>query len=263
MTDSMAYADVVLPACTHFEHADLYAAYGQQFLQRAEAVIPPVGESLPNTEIFRRLALKFGLSDPAFQERDDELMDAAMNLDDPRMHGMQASRIPTDQAIRMEFAGDEPVLFHNVLPRTPSGRIELESTLLGERYGAALPIYRPVQSTYPLTLITPASDQRITSTFGGLAANDNPPVLAMNPVDASARGLVDGRVVKIWNELGQVYLPLHITATVRPGVVSSDKGAWLRTSPNGQTVSALAPTHKADLAEGACYNDARVEVAAE
>jgi anaerobic selenocysteine-containing dehydrogenase len=67
--------------------------------------------------------------------------------------------------------------------------------------------------------------------------------------------------VKVWNDLGQVFLPLRITAAVRCGVVCSEKGAWLRTSPNGQTVSALAPTHKADLAEGACYNDARVEVA--
>jgi hypothetical protein len=45
-------------------------------------------------------------------------------------------------------------------------------------------------------------------------------------------------------------------------VVCSLKGAWLRTSDNGQTVSALAPSHYADLCEGACYNDARVEVAA-
>jgi len=114
-----------------------------------------------------------------------------------------------------------------------------------------------------LTLITPASDKRITSTFGGLAANDATPVLEMNPVDAAARGLADGVSVRVWNELGEVFLPLHVTTAVRPGVVSSEKGAWLRTSPNGQTVSALAPTHKADLAEGACYNDARVEVAAQ
>ena len=262
MTDSMDYADVVLPACTHFEHADLYAAYGQQFLQRAEPVIPPVGESLPNTEIFRRLAARFGFSEPAFREADHELMDCALHLEDPRMQGIRASLIPLDKAIRMEFSGDEPVLFNNVSPRTPSGRVELESASLGARYGAALPEYRPLHSSFPLTLITPASDKRITSTFGGLATNDAAPLLAMNPADAAARGLVDGIIVKIWNELGQVYLPLLITATVRPGVVSSDKGAWLRTTPNGQTVSALAPTHKADLAEGACYNDARVEVAA-
>jgi anaerobic selenocysteine-containing dehydrogenase len=74
--------------------------------------------------------------------------------------------------------------------------------------------------------------------------------------------LPDGAPVKVWNDQGEVYLPLRITASVRAGVVSSDKGAWLRTSPNGQTVSALAPTHKADLADGACYNDTRVDVAA-
>jgi anaerobic selenocysteine-containing dehydrogenase len=155
------------------------------------------------------------------------------------------------------------MLFKNVSPRTPSGKIELESALLGARYGAALPAYRAVVSRYPLTLITPASDKRITSTFGGLAASAAAPLLEMNPADAAARGLCEGITVKVWNDMGQVFLPLHINAAVRPGVVSSEKGAWLRTSPNGQTVSALAPTHKADLAEGACYNDARVEVAEE
>jgi anaerobic selenocysteine-containing dehydrogenase len=117
-------------------------------------------------------------------------------------------------------------------------------------------------SPYPLTLITPASDQRITSTFGGLATNGGIPVLEMNLADAAARGLNDGIPVKVFNDLGEVYLRLRVTDAVRPGVISSDKGAWLGTSPNGQTVSALAPSHKADLAEGACYNDCRVEVAA-
>jgi anaerobic selenocysteine-containing dehydrogenase len=262
MTDSMAYADVILPACTHFEHADVYPAYGHQYLQRAEAVIPPVGESLPNTEIFRRLAARFGFTDAAFLQSDCELMDEALNADDPRMQGLRTSQIPTDRAIKMKFAGEEPVLFKNVSPKTPSGRVELESSALGVRYGAALPRYRPLASAYPLTLITPASDKRITSTFGGLAVNSGTPVLEMNPADAAARGLADGIPVKVWNDLGEVILQLRITDAVRSGVVSSEKGAWLRTSPNGQTVSALAPAHKADLADGACYNDARVEVAA-
>ena len=260
MTDSMAYADVVLPACTHFEHEDIYAAYGQQFLQRAEAVIPPVGESLPNTEIFRRLAGRFGFSDAAFRDSDAELMDAALNGDDPRMQGIRPSQVPLDRALRMEFSGEEPVLFQNVSPRTPSGKVELESATLDASYGAALPAYRPVASPYPLTLITPASDRRITSTFGGLAVNDGTPVLEMHPADAAERGLKDGSQVKVWNDLGEVFLSLRITAVVRSGVVSSEKGAWLRTSRNGQTVSALAPAHKADLAHGACYNDSRVEV---
>src|SRR3984893_5673057 len=189
MTDSMAYADVILPACTHFEHADIYDAYGQLFLQRAEPVIPPVGESLPNTEIFRRLASKFGFTDAAFRESDVELMDEALNLEDPRMQGIRASKLPVDRAMKMQYAGHEPVLFQNVSPRTPSGKVELESPTLGARYGATLPGYRPVVSPYPLTLITPASDKRITSTFGALPSNDAAPLLEINPVDATARGL--------------------------------------------------------------------------
>jgi anaerobic selenocysteine-containing dehydrogenase len=262
MTDSMAYADVILPACTHFEHADVYAAYGQQYLQRADAVIAPVGESLPNTEIFRRLAARFGFDDPAFKSSDAELMDASLDGADPRMQGFRPSELPTDRALRMEYEGEEPVLFGNVLPRTPSGKVELESAVLGARYGSPLPTFRALVSGFPLALITPASDKRTTSTFGGLAANDATPVLEMHPSDAKARGLSDGTWVKLWNDLGEVHLPLAITDAIRPGVVCSEKGAWFRTSRNGQTVSALAPSHKADLSEGACYNDARVEVAA-
>jgi anaerobic selenocysteine-containing dehydrogenase len=154
------------------------------------------------------------------------------------------------------------VLCATVWPRTPSGKIELLSESLGNRYGAALPHYRPVASAYQLTLITPASDKRITSTFGGLSASDDAPVLEMHPDDAAARALIDGQRVRVWNDAGEVFLPLRVTAAVRPGVVCSEKGAWLRTSCNGQTVSALAPAHKADIAEGACFNDARVEVQA-
>ena len=262
MTDSMQYADVILPACTHFEHADLYAAYGQQYLQRAEAVIPPVGESLPNTEVFRRLAARFGFDDAAFTASDSELMDSALNEQDARMQGLRPSRLPVDQALKMTIDGAEPILSKNVWPKTPSGKIELESSVLGRLYGAALPTYRALESRFPLTLITPASDKRITSTFGGLACNDATPSLEMHPEDAARRGLVDGSWVTVWNDQGRVSLPLRVTDEVRPGVVCSEKGAWMRTSDNGQTVSALAPTHKADLAQGACYNDTRVEVTA-
>ena len=262
MTDSMAYADVILPASTHFEHGDLYAAYGQQYLQRSAPVIPPVGESLPNTEIFRRLAARFGFDDALFTADDEQLMDDALIDGDPRMAGMKPSRLPLDRALSMEYDGAEPVLFRNVWPKTPSGKIELRSSLLDERYAAALPTFRPVASRYPLTLISPASDKRITSTFGGLAVNDAAPVLEMHPADATARKLEDGSWVRVFNDQGEVFLPLAITTAVREGVICSEKGAWLRTSPNGQTISALAPTHKADIADGACFNDARVEVAA-
>jgi anaerobic selenocysteine-containing dehydrogenase len=264
MTDSLDYADLVLPACSHFEHDDLFAAYGTHWLQRSEPVIPRQGEALPNTEIFRRLAARFGFTDPAFTATDAELMDDALDPADSRLGGVRPSRMPIDRALAMtaKGEGEEFVLFGNVFPKTPSGKVELVSTYLGNKYGAPLADYRAVDSPYPLTLISPASDKRITATFGGCRDSAPPPPLEMHPDDARARGLRDGDRVKIWNDLGEVHLVLEITDDVPPGVVCSLKGAWMRTSDNGQTVSALAPTHHADISEGACYNDARVEVAA-
>jgi anaerobic selenocysteine-containing dehydrogenase len=261
MTDSLAYADVILPASSHFEHDDLYPAYGQHWLQRAEPVIGHVGESLPNTEIFRRLAARFGLDDPIFRASDAELMDEAIDPADPRLQGVPPSRIPTDRALPMTVGGEDAVLFRNVFPKTPSGKVELASAYLEGKYGQRLPGYRPYESPYPLVLISPASDRRITSTFGGSTPSDGPPPLEMHPVDARARGLADGTRVKVWNGLGEIHLPLRVTDVVPPGIVCTWKGTWLRTSDNGQTVSALVPGHHADLSGGACYNDTRVEVA--
>jgi anaerobic selenocysteine-containing dehydrogenase len=261
MTDSMAYADVVLPASSHFEYDDIYAAYGQHWLQRAEPVIRPQHESLPNTEIFRRLAARFGFTDPIFTASDAQLIDDAVDGADPRLAGVAPSRLPTDRATAMTVGGEPAILFRNVFPKTASGKVELASDYLDQKYASRLPTYRPYETAFPLLLITPASDERITSTFGGLKPGDATPPLEMHPDDAKARGLADGVMVRVWNELGEVHLPLKITTAVRPGVLCSLKGAWMKTSDNGQTVSALAPGHHADICGGACYNDCRVEVA--
>ncbi|MFO1087416.1 MAG: molybdopterin-dependent oxidoreductase [Reyranellaceae bacterium] len=264
LTESMHYCDIVLPAASNFEHADLYPAYGHHWLQRAEPVIAPIDEALPNTEIFRRLAARFGFDEPCFKATDAELMDDAVDAADRRLAGLRPSEIPTDKALQMTGADGKPmVLFDNVLPATPSGRIELRSEALAERWGAAalLPDWRPREAAHPLMLISPASDKRISSTFGDQAASRTAPKLRMNPRDAAARHLASGAEVRVWNDLGEVILPLEVTDDVPPGVVASEKGAWLSTSRTGQTISALVSSdQRADLANGACYNDTAVEV---
>jgi len=256
MTESMAYCDIVLPAATHFESADLYPSYGHHWLQRVEAVIRPVGESLPNTEIFRRLAAWFGFDEPCFKATDEELMDAAVDLGD-----MRPSEISTENALQMKGKDGRPlVLFENVFPATPSGRIELRSEMLAQRWGEAalMPAWRERAADYPLMLISPASDRRITSTLGFAGPG---PRLMMHPHDAATRGLAQGSEVRVWNERGEVFLPLDVSDDVPPGVVASEKGAWLATSRTAQTISALVSADmRADLAEGACFNDTLVEV---
>jgi anaerobic selenocysteine-containing dehydrogenase len=197
-------------------------------------------------------------------------MDEALDLADPRLQGVRPSELSTRAALQMMAPNGRPfMLFENVFPATPSGKVELKSETLATRWGPAalLPDWQDHAdeegADQPLRLISPASDKRITSTMGDLADSRAAPPLMMNPHDAAPRGLADGASVKVWNARGAVILPLVVTDAVPPGVVASEKGAWLATSPTGQTISALVSGElRADLAQGACYNDTRVEVAA-
>lgn len=262
MTDSMRFADVILPAASHFEYDDIYGAYGQNYVQRAAPVIPCVGEALPNTEIFRRLAARFGYDAPHFSAGDEQLMDEAMDGDDPHFEGTRPSRIALDRAIAFNRPdGQDLILCDTVHPATATGRIELFSEDLETRFGYGVPRYEPVQQDLPLVLITPSSSKRTNATFGGCRESSPAETLEMNPADAAKRGLVTGDQVTLRNGRGKVLLRLRVTEATRPGVVYSPKGTWLRTSRTGQTVNALIPSDiRTDIAEGACYNETFVEV---
>ena len=112
MTESKTHCDVVLPAATNLDCADLYQSYGHHWLQRAEAVIPSVGESLPNTEILRRRAARFGFEEPCFKATDEELMDEddAVDAADPGLAGLRPSQISTHKALQMTGPDGNPLV---------------------------------------------------------------------------------------------------------------------------------------------------------
>ena len=262
MTDSMRYCDIVLPAASHFEFNDVYAAYGHAYLQRAEPVISPVGESLPNTEIFRRLAHAFGFTDAMFDDNDEALMDAALAVDDPRLQGYRPSQIPLDQALLMTTAEQQELIMCATLkPDTDSGRIELFSQDLEQRFGYGVPRYEAVPRSMPFTIITPSSAKRTNATFGGDGASAGPEVVEINPADAYAGGIEAQDLVEVGNERGRVVLLAKLTDAVAPGVLYSPKGSWLGSSASGQTVNALIDADlKTDIVDGACYNETFVEL---
>jgi len=262
MTDSMAFADVILPAASHFEYADIYGAYGQNYVQRAEAILPCVGDSLPNTEIFRRLAARFGFAEPAFQASDEQLIDEAMDGSDRRFAGVRPSRIAVDRALEMGSAdGGDLIMCDTVSPATASGKIELYCEDLERRFGYGVPRYEPVPRQMPLTLISPSSAKRTNATFGGCAASSGAEALEMNPADARSRGLHDGDKVCVWNDRGRVTFRLVVSEATRPGVLYAAKGTWRHTSETGLTANALIPSDiRTDIEAGACYNETFVEV---
>ena len=262
MTDSMRYCDVVLPAASHFEFDDVYAAYGHAYLQRAEPVIPPVGESLPNTEIFRRLAHALGFDDAMFDDSDEVLMDAALDADDPRLQGYRPSQIPLDRALLMTTKEQQELIMCATLkPDTDSARIELFSQDLEDRFGYGVPRYEAVPRSMPFTIITPSSSKRTNATFGGDGASAGPEVVEINPADAHAAGIEADDLVEVGNERGRVVLQAKLTDAVAPGVLYSPKGSWLGSSASGQTVNALIDAElKTDISEGACYNETFVDL---
>lgn len=262
MTDSMAMCDVILPAASHFEFDDIYGAYGQNYLQRAAPVIPCVGESLPNTEVFRRLAARFGYQDAVFQASDTQLMDEAIDASHPQLDGQRPSQIPLNSAIEMKAAdGEALIMCHNVMPATPSGKIELFCEDYQTRYGYGIPRYEPVTQDMPFTLISPSSSKRTNATFGSDPASQGLEEVEMHPQDATARGLVDGTKVTIWNALGAVTLRLRVSDATRPGVLYSPKGTWRASSDTGLTVNALIPAGiRTDIEDGACYHETFVDV---
>ena len=145
--------------------------------------------------------------------------------------------------------------FKTVFPQTADGKIHLTPAVLGERPFQ----YDPLpEGPYPLALISPASPHLITSTFGEF----NLPVLrvTLHPADAQPRGLAEGDQVRVFNDLGEVLCPLKLSSKVRPGVALLPKGAWMKSSANRRTSTALCPDTTNRVAGGACFNDARVEV---
>ena len=83
----------------------------------------------------------------------------------------------------------------------------------------------------------------------------------MHPDDAAARGLEDQDAVRVFNDLGEVHCAVRVLPTIRPGTVSLPKGLWRRSLRNGATGTSLVPDTLSDIGGGACFNDARVEVA--
>jgi anaerobic selenocysteine-containing dehydrogenase len=157
--------------------------------------------------------------------------------------------------------GVAPVQFVDVFPNTPDRKVDLFPEALERSAAAGLYRYQidPATNQYPLALISPASEWTISSTLGELLRTDVK--LLMHPADAVARGLTNNDLVRVFNDLGEVHCTLSVRPTIRPGTVSLPKGLWRRSTRNGVTGTALVPDTLTDIGGGACFNDARVQVA--
>jgi anaerobic selenocysteine-containing dehydrogenase len=256
MTDTALYADVILPNTTFLEGYDFAKAYGPIHLDLGRPVIDAVGEARSNADVFGELCARLGLlNDNEASGELDLMVHVLDHLPGTIGADLRAGELPAPPY------GNAPIQFVDVFPNTPDRKVNLFSAALDA--SAPIGLYRfqpdPATDRYPLALISPASERTISSTLGELPRPDVK--LLMNLDDARERGVADGDLVRMFNDLGEVHCTLHVAPTIRRGTVSLPKGIWRRSTPNNTSGTTLVSDALTDLGGGACFNDARVQVA--
>lgn len=254
MTDSALYADVVLPATTFLEHTELRSGYGALVVQQADAVVAAAGEARPNYEVFDQLCKRLGMDRDGDPHGADELSAAILS-------GSEYRESIAREGIGIADFNTGAVQFVDMMPRTPDAKVHLVPEELDQAAAGGLYSFRPDPATdvHPLALVSPATGRRMSSTFGQLHRGQVG--LSIHPDDASARGVVDGARLRVYNDSGEMHCLATVTDRVRAGVVFMPKGLWKHNTLNGRTTNALVPDDYTDVGDGACFNDARVEVA--
>jgi anaerobic selenocysteine-containing dehydrogenase len=256
MTDTARYADVVLPSTTFLEGYEIARGYGAMSLRLGKPVIDAPGEARSNPEVFGELLRRLELDEPRDPSGElEEMLDVMSRLPPALGAGLGESGAAAPPH------GGRPIQFVDVWPQTADRKVDLFPDYLDAEAPAGLYTYLPDPATadYPLALISPASERTISSTLGELP---RPEVrLLMHPDDAASRGLADGNDVRVFNALGEVRCKLQVGGWIRAGTVSLPKGLWRKHTANGYTANALVPDTLTDLGGGACFNDARVQVA--
>ena len=272
MTDTARYADLVLPATTHFEHLDLYPSYWHLYLQIAEPVIERLGEAKPNIEVFQLLAKAMGFDDPSFDDGPEEIIRQALdNPANPLLTGITLESLRERGWQKLRLADRVPFV-RAKLP-TPSGKIELYSELLARLGHDPLPSYTPPaeigdgvtgpEGHYPLAFITPPSHFFLNSTYADMPSNQRSevrPTLQIQPRDAADRGIAEGDLVRVFNDRGECRLYANITEDTQPGQVVSQGLWWGMSTPDGKGVNATTSQRLADFAGGATFFSNAVEV---
>ncbi len=261
-TDTTDLADVVLPAASFLESDDLVTSYFDITLSAQVKAAEPPGDALPNTEIFRRLASAMGMTEPALQESDREVIDRLLQRTGLNLTFEELARHGT-----VHVTAEPKTQFEHLRFPTPSGRVELAS----ERAHAdghprlAEPHADPRPSTGRLRLLTPASRWSLNASFANeprLARRRGPATVTLHPHDAHARGLADGDVAVLRSDTGELTLQVAISADVPRGVALSPKGRWPRQEPQDANVNVLNPGLPADMGASTSVHGVEVTVAA-
>ena len=266
MTDTARRADIVLPSTTFLEHTDLYLAYGHYYVQLARPALKAPGECKTNVEVFRTLANAMGLSDPCFDDTEDDMIRQALDSTSPYLEGITLERLEAEHSVRLNLGAPTGEFLPFKDGNFPTTHTQFISG------GEALAYDPPVESrfgagnstNFPLELISWKSHDSMNSTFGNRPDVDNDTArVILHPIDAQKRNITDNTPIRLFNDRGAVEAIAKLDAQhVQPGVVCAPSVRWPSKSSNGLGINALTSQRLTDLGDGATFYSCLIEIEA-
>ncbi len=274
MTASARAADILLPDTTIAEQMD-FATQGSAgnmgYAISCSQAIEPMFECRTVYDMCSDLAERLGVKEKFTEGRDQkqwlEFIYANARKNNPELpdfdtfveQGIVAQTNPNKPSIAYEAFRKDPTA-HPL--NTPSGKIEIYSEQLAklaqewvlqdDEFIKPLPEYIPMwegheaphAEQYPLQMFGFHYKARTHSTYGNVAVlqDANRQEIWVNPVDAKARGINDGDLLKVWNARGEIRVVAKVTPRIMPGVVAMGQGAWYRANQQGVDVGACMNT---------------------
>ncbi len=282
-TDTVDYADIVLPATTQLEHFDIHGSYGHLYVQTSAPAIAPLGEAKSNNDVFRLLARRLGFEPELFEVSDEEL--AAQSLEAPpaptgfpppqAFAGISLDRLRREGPIRLNLPKDYAGFAEGGFG-TPSGKCELHSPALAARGQDPLPTYTPphedpqtrpeLAARFPLQMLSPPAPPFLNSSFVNVEAlrrSAGEPRVEIHQRDAAARGIQDGQWVRVFNDRGGFQARAVVGDSVKEGVVVAPGIWWNKYTTDGVNCNSTTSSRLTDLGAGATFFDNLVEVTTE
>ena len=288
ISDTAAYADIVLPASMGAEQEDMILSWGHLYLTYNAKCVESPGEAIPNNEIFRRLAKRLGFEEDCFKWNDSECLEHYVDWDSPACEGIDLNYMKKNGYAKLAVGTKDNRAPHKEgnFP-TPSGKCEFR--LVGAKNFVAgpfrqmyedfqpgqdipeLPDYIPSKESelanpelfkkYPLNILAPKSHGFINSCYGNIEnklKGQGEQFILINQADAIDRGIQEGEMIKIFNDRGSFDAVAKITSDVNKGIVVTTLGYWRQL--NNGTVNSVSSSAFGDMGNAQTSHDCLVEV---
>jgi anaerobic selenocysteine-containing dehydrogenase len=290
ISDTAMYADILLPAAMGAEMEDMILSWGHLYLTYNAKCVDSPGEALPNNEIFRRLAARFGFQEANFHWSDSECLENYVDWAAPACEGIDLAYLREHGYARLKVGTKDQRAPHKAgnFP-TSSGKCQLkaegatnfvagpfrqmyEDFQSGELLDP-LPDYvasresvatRPdLAKKYPLSIISPKSHGFLNSCYANMPQKikgQGEQFVLINFFDANERGIKNGDKVRVFNDRGAFEADAHITDDVNQGLIIATLGYWRQL--NAGTVNSISSAEFANMGNAPSFSDNLVQVLA-